>query len=125
MSLLDINNIEDQGLYKYLAEVYIKIRKHRLGPPNSLDTHTKWSYGGIVGDIDDDMVLISQQYLGPISEGIKYELVHSWISKNHPTYDISSHYHLYYGEGSSRISRQVTPSLVQELIPKYDHILNI
>ena len=120
MSLLDIDNIEEQSLYKYLAETYAKIREHKFGRFSSVKV--EHVYGGIIGEIDNELILTCRQSLGPILMGIDYIHEYIWISKNHK--DIDKCYILYNSEGSSHLSQHVTPNLVQSLIPKYDHILN-
>lgn len=115
MSLLDIDHIEEQSLYKYLGEIYVKIRKHKYSSYNA-NVVTEWIYRGIIGEITDDMVMVSQQYLGPKANGIDYILEHKWISRSHP--DLSDKYVLYYQ------GMQVTPKLVQDLlIPEYSHVI--
>ena len=120
MSLLDIDNIEEQSLYKYLAETYAKIREYKHG---GFYSKVESIYGGIIGEIDNEMILTCRQSLGPILMGIDYIHEYIWISKNHK--DIDKCYILYNSENSSHLSQHVTPDLVQSLIPKYDHILNI
>lgn len=119
MSLLDIDSIEEQSLYKYLAESFAKIREHKCGRFSSVKV--EHVYKGIIGEIDDEMILTCRQSLGPILKGIDYINEYMWVSKNHK--DIDQCYILYNSDGPSHLSQQVTPNLVQSLIPKYQHIL--
>lgn len=116
MSLLDIEQIEQHSLYKHLAHIYIKIRKYKYG---AFTIHnTKWIYGGIIGDIDDDMVLISQLSLNSNSE---YILNHKWISIHH--HEFCNEYCLRYTNEDHQ-DVMVTPDLIQQvLMDKYKYIL--
>lgn len=116
MSLLDIEQIEQHSLYKYLAHIYIKIRKHKYGEFASISS--KWVYGGVIGDIDDDMVLTSQLNRNSNSE---YVFIHKWISKHHPEF-YNEHCLYYTNECAQDV--MITPDLIQQvLMDKYKHIL--
>ena len=115
MSLLDTNfNKIDEGIYKYLASIYDKIRMYKY--EKFIDPRVEYSYGGIVGNISNDMVLICDLF--KINK--KYILEYKWISKNHPKFD--EYYKLYYTDEHIK-GVIVTPALIQELIIKYESIL--
>jgi hypothetical protein len=116
MSLLDIEQIEQNSLYKHLAHIYIKIRKYKYG--TFTNPNTKWVYGGVIGDVDDDMVLTSQLSRDSNSN---YILNHKWISKHHP--EFCNKYCLYYTNEYSQ-DVMITPDLIQQvLMDKYKYIL--
>lgn len=115
MSIFDIEQLEKYLPYKCLAEAYIKIRKFKYGAYND----NSWVYGGIIGEIDDDMVLTSK--LSNNGNSI-YTLTHYWISKNHPDFDNT--YHLYYSD-KYLSEHLVTPELVQMIINDYKYILDL
>ena len=117
MSLLDTNfNKIDEGIYKYLASIYSKIRRYKY--EEFVDPRTEYHYGGIVGNISNDMVLICDLF--KINKKHMYIFEYKWISKNHPEFD--EYYKLYYTDEHIK-DAIVTPALIHELIIKYESIL--
>lgn len=115
MSLLDTNfNKIDEGIYKYLASIYSKIRRYKYG--EFMDVNTEYTYGGIDGDISNDMVLACELF----TRNRKYIYEYKWISKNHPKFD--EYYKLYYTDEHIK-DAIVTPALIHDLIIKYESIL--
>jgi hypothetical protein len=114
MSLLDTNfNKIDEGIYKYLASIYHKIRSYRLG---KFMDNAEYHCGGIDGDISNDMVLVCELF----TRNGNYIFEYKWISKNHPKFD--EYYKLYYTDEHIK-DMMVTPALIHELIIKYESIL--
>lgn len=116
MSLLDDDLIDkiDEGIYKYLASIYSKIRRYKY--EESMDVRAEYHYGGIDGDISNDMVLTCELF----TRNRKYIFEYKWISKNHPEFD--EYYKLYYTDEHIK-DAIVTPALIHDLIIKYESIL--
>lgn len=115
MSLLDTNfNKIDEGIYKYLASIYDKIRMYKH--EKFVDVRSEYYYGGIDGNISNDMVLTCELF----TRNGKYTFEYKWISKNHPEFD--EYYKLYYTDEHIK-GVEVTPALIQDLIIKYESIL--
>lgn len=82
MSLLDLDNTDAHDIYEMCAECYIKyVIDGWLS--KSLNKYIV-KYQGIIGDVDNDMVLINDLKID-YQLGIMY-YNYGWISMNHPDY---------------------------------------